>query len=137
MSLGKRLAEARKALAMSQVAFSERCGISDYSQLRFEKDQNQPGSAYLLKLDELGVDVNYVLFGRPGAMTPEEAVLLNAFRAADANTRKTLLAHALVGQSALSTGGATFNGENNGQQVGGNVIADRQTFNVGGSKKKR
>ena len=102
MPIGSRLKEAREALGLAQTAFAERCGVSKNTQYLFEKDEHLPGAAYLLKLAELGVDVNYVLFGRPGAMTPEDAVLLNAFRAADEKTRKTLLAHALVGQSALS-----------------------------------
>ena len=137
MSLGKRLAEARKAFGLSQVAFAERCGISDSAQLHFEKEKSLPGSAYLLELAKLGIDVNFVLLGMPGAMTPEEAVLLNAFRAADEKTRKTLLAHALVGQSALSAPAQSVGGDNHGQLVSGDVKARDQTFNVGGGKKKR
>lgn len=131
------MSEARKGLGLSQVAFAERCGISDMQQLNLEKDRNLPGSAYLLELSKLGIDAHFVLTGMPGAMTPEEAVLLNAFRAADEKARKTLLAHALVGQSAVSAPAQSIGGDNNGVQAGRDNVAHTQTFNVGGDKKKR
>lgn len=136
MSLGKRLAEARKAHGLSQVALASRCGISDSAQLKFEKDENIPGSAYLLKLAELGIDVNHVLFGLPGAMTPEEGVLLNAFRAADAKTRHAMLSHAPAGQPAAGAAPKAVKAKNIGQVVQGSQrVKGSQTVNVGTRKR--
>lgn len=135
MTIGTRLRAARDAQGLNQTDFAAACGVSKNAQYGFEKDQNLPGSAYLLKLGELGVDVHHVLFGRPGAMTPEEAVLLNAFRAAEPKARHALLAQVLMGQSAVSAPAQTIKGDNHGQQVGGNVTAERQTFNVGTRKR--
>lgn len=137
MSLGKRLAEARKAHGLSQVALASRCGISDSAQLKFEKDENIPGSAYLLKLAELGIDVHHVLFGRPGAMTPEEGALLNAFRSADPKARNALLLQLLSGQSAVTAPAQNIGGDNHGVQAGRDNVAHTQKFVVGGGKKKR
>lgn len=91
MTLGKRLKEAREALGLSQAALAEECGISAQAQLNFEKDRNLPGSAYLLELAELGVDVGYVLLGMRCAQTPEEAALLANYRSSSAGNRQRLL----------------------------------------------
>lgn len=136
MPIGSRLKEARDALGLAQTAFAERCGVSKNTQYLFEKDEHLPGAAYLLKLAELGVDVNYVLLGRPSATTPEEAVLLNAFRAADEKTRKTLLAHALIGQSAVSDARTVTTVENARNVVRGKVKAQQfvQEQNISGDQ---
>lgn len=113
MTLGKRLKEAREALGLSQAALAEECGISAQAQLNFEKDRNLPGSAYLLELAELGVDVGYVLLGMRCAQTPEEAALLANYRAASPELRAAALR--LLGAQAVGAGaGRTISGGEQG-----------------------
>ncbi len=61
--LGKRLAEERKRLGLSQSAFAERAGVSFSSQRRYEDGRSSPDAGYLDTLNQLGVDSQYVLNG--------------------------------------------------------------------------
>lgn len=63
MSVGKRLAEERKRIGLSQSDFAERVGVSFSSQRRYENGRSSPDTAYLEAIGKAGVDVNYVVFG--------------------------------------------------------------------------
>lgn len=61
MSVGKRLAEERKRIGLSQSDFAERVGVSFSSQRRYEDGRSSPDTAYLEAIGKAGVDVGYVL----------------------------------------------------------------------------
>lgn len=62
--LGKRLAEERKRLGLSQSAFADLIGVSFSSQRRYEDGRSSPDTLYLDSLRKHGVDVEYVISGR-------------------------------------------------------------------------
>ncbi len=64
MSVGKRIAEARKNKGLSQSAFAELVGVSFSSQRRYEDGRSDPDTSYLDSLRKHGVDVEYVISGR-------------------------------------------------------------------------
>ena len=64
MSIGTRIASARKKLGYSQTAFAERVDVSLSSQKRYEKDERDPDTAYLSAISEAGVDIVFILAGK-------------------------------------------------------------------------
>ena len=64
-TVGARLLTERKRLGLTQIEMAERCGVSQWAQLYFEKDRNLPGGAYLIAAHYIGVDILYVLTGAP------------------------------------------------------------------------
>lgn len=80
-TLGDRLREERKRLALSQTEFASRCSTSQKVQTSSETGKQLPGSAYLLAAASIGVDVGYVLTGvrtvRPPGMNHHELELFN------------------------------------------------------------
>lgn len=83
MNVGERLREARGAMGLSQTEFAAIGGVGKFAQIRFEKNENMPGGAYLLGLHAAGIDTHYILTGLHGAMTTEEDALLVCYRRAD------------------------------------------------------
>lgn len=135
MSVGARLREVRKALGLSQVEIASRCGISESAQRSFEKGRNLPGSAYLLKLVELDVDITYVLTGRVVPMDGEETDLVAAYRRATPELRAAALRTLGVAATSATSGPIIAGGEQ-GQVVMGNQTNEGEmTFNVGGKKR--
>jgi transcriptional regulator with XRE-family HTH domain len=61
VSVGKRLAEERKRIGLSQSAFAEHVGVSFSSQRRYEDGRSSPDTAYLDAIRRVGVDVSYVI----------------------------------------------------------------------------
>lgn len=78
-SIGSRLKEERERLGLTQVEFREACGASKTAQFYFENDKQVPGGTYLIAADNLGVDVLYVLTGRPG--NPRQPIAATTARA--------------------------------------------------------
>lgn len=76
---------------MTQTELGEKCRTSLNGQSNFERDKNLPGGAYLLALNDLGFDVNYILTGKPGAMNDAEAALLLAYRQTSAAQREKVM----------------------------------------------
>lgn len=64
MSIGARIASARKALGYSQAAFATHAGVSLSSQKRYEKDERDPDTTYLSAISNAGVDVAFILTGK-------------------------------------------------------------------------
>lgn len=91
MNVGERLREARGAMGLSQTEFAAIGGVGKFAQIRFEKNENMPGGAYLLGLHAAGIDTHYILTGLHGAMTAEEDALLVCYRRADDTGKKKLL----------------------------------------------
>jgi transcriptional regulator with XRE-family HTH domain len=63
MSIGVRIASARKELGFSQAAFAKRVGVSLSSQKRYEKDERDPDTAYLSAISKAGVNIAFILTG--------------------------------------------------------------------------
>lgn len=69
--LGLRLKEERQRLNLDQVAFAELGGVKKNTQIAYEKGDTSPSAAYLLRLEEHGVDATYVLTGVHAGSAPE------------------------------------------------------------------
>lgn len=85
MDFGTRLRKERERAGYeTQEEFSKLVGISKKSQSRYENNQSEPGKAYFEKIDALGIDVEYLLFGRRSAnrLTKDEEYLLSLFNKA-------------------------------------------------------
>jgi hypothetical protein len=109
-------------------------GIDRKSQSLFERDVHLPGGKYLIALNALGVDINQVLLGVPGARNSAEAELLVRFRAASHEVQGAVLG--ALGVPAGGQGAAVaITGDGHGQVVAGNVSQRGVTFNVAGKKK--
>jgi transcriptional regulator with XRE-family HTH domain len=104
MSFGRRLAEERKRLGLTQVGFADLAGTSAAKQSLYENDRRELRAAYLARLVEAGVDVVYVLIGRRSAGRLGEAPteLLTAHFALPLELQQALaaLARALREQTA-------------------------------------
>ena len=101
MTIGKRLAEERTRLGMTQTQFAEAAGLKSRRTLsQYEADERSPDAAALA-----AVDVLYVLTGQRNAsqLTSREAALLANYRASDAKGRAALdSASAALAQSGAA-----------------------------------
>lgn len=82
---GERLREEREKTGKSQTDFGKAAGVSRGTQKAYELETSSPDIRYLCALQELQVDVHYVLTGTrvavdPGALSEREAALLGHFR---------------------------------------------------------
>lgn len=64
MSIGERLKAERERLGLNQTDFGALGGVQKQAQLKYERGDRNPDSAYLASVSEAGVDVLYVLTGR-------------------------------------------------------------------------
>lgn len=65
MELPERLAEERKRLRLTQAALGALGGVTKKTQLGYEKGLSSPTADYLQRISSAGVDVAFVLTGRP------------------------------------------------------------------------
>lgn len=63
MSIGERIAEERKRLGFTQLAFAEKLGISISSQKRYETNDRAPNIHYISAIADIGADIGYVMTG--------------------------------------------------------------------------
>jgi len=64
-----RLKNERVRLGLSQADFAEKAGIKRSSQHLYENNENAwPNLRYLLAINEMGVDIQYVLFNKQAAL---------------------------------------------------------------------
>lgn len=137
LEIGDRLKEERLRLGMTQVQLAAELGIAKKSQTNYELGNSSPSADYLAALAAVGVDVGYVLTGKPSAaLSNIESELLRRFRAASTDVRAAVMA-GLGAAAAASADGPSFtvHGDNNGQQVAGDLHQRDVTFNVGGKKR--
>lgn len=123
MSVGIRLKEERKRLGLTQEAMGLACGVTKRAQNLFEQGAHLPGGAYFVAVDELGMDVTYVLVGRRDCLAEGDADLLDAWRAASPSARAAVMA-ALRGVTPATTAAAprtSFENTSIGQQISGDV----------------
>ena len=136
MTIGKRLKEARIAARYgSQGALADAIGIKRESQNRFESGRQTPGGEYLIAVASLGLDVNYVLTGRPGAANDVEGALLQRFRESSSDVQGVVLRALEIPATGQKASSVAITGGEQGQVVAGNVSQREVTFNVGGKKR--
>lgn len=80
--VSSRIAEERKRFGLSQEIFGMELGVSKRTQAGYEGGASAPDAVYLIKAAQMGVDVEYVLFGRRSEshLSPAEQEFLNLFR---------------------------------------------------------
>lgn len=125
---GRRLKEERQRLGLTQ----DQLGVAIKTQRFYEIGERSPDAGYLLGLAERGGDVLYVITGQRavGVVAADEAVMLEAYRAAPEAVRKAALAALLTGQTSP---GAIFTVHGSvGAQVNG--PATFGDINLGGKK---
>lgn len=82
---GERLREEREKTGKSQTDFGKAAGVSRGTQKAYELETSSPDIRYLCALQDLQVDVHYVLTGArvsadPGALSEREVAFLGYFR---------------------------------------------------------
>ncbi|PFH10979.1 hypothetical protein BCF11_3417 [Collimonas sp. PA-H2] len=92
-TFGERLKEERTRLGLTQEALGAVGGVKKLSQFTYEQDQRFPDAGYLIALAAIGVDVQYVMLGKPSVqtLTDEENELLSGFRKLDLRGKVNLL----------------------------------------------
>lgn len=83
--VGERLRAERDRLGLNQTDFGVAAGVSRGTQKAYELESSSPDIRYLSTLQDMGVDVHYVLTGVPAAadadgLTAEEAKVLEQYR---------------------------------------------------------
>jgi len=140
VSVGTRLKEERKRLGHTQEAMALACGVAKRTQILFEQDAHLPGGAYFAAADELGMDTVYVLVGRRERLSPADADLLDAWRAAAPAARAAAIAtlSGAVPHATTLAPKTQFNDATIGQQFSGDVDLRNQALVVkpSGTKKK-
>ncbi|ACA93329.1 helix-turn-helix domain protein [Burkholderia orbicola MC0-3] len=96
-SFSLRLKQERRRLQMNQAEFGEAGGVRKQAQSNYEQGSRIPDASYLTRLAEIGVDVQYLLTGRPSdpgtlALTGDEELLLAGFRELKPRERRGVLA---------------------------------------------
>ncbi|MEQ7920261.1 helix-turn-helix transcriptional regulator [Xanthomonas sp. WHRI 1810A] len=61
--LGRRLAQERKRIGLSQAAIAKLGGIRANAQAHYESGKRKPDANYLASISEAGIDVSYVVTG--------------------------------------------------------------------------
>ncbi|MBB2932725.1 helix-turn-helix domain-containing protein [Paraburkholderia silvatlantica] len=80
-----RLRQERRRLGLNQAELANAGGVQKHAQLNYEKGMRHPDASYLAGIAKVGVDVLYLLTGRPSdpstlALDPDEERLLFGYR---------------------------------------------------------
>lgn len=82
--IGTRIREEREKLSLSQEALGAVGGVKKQAQFNYEKGERMPTADYLAAIAQIGVDVQYILTGKPMIrLSSEEIVLVERWRRAD------------------------------------------------------
>ncbi len=108
IELSARLAEERKRLRQNQTDFGRLGGVSKGSQILYEKGEGVPTGDYFAAIAIGGVDVQYVLTGIRSsvALTPEERLLVDRYRASPPELRDAALRVLLGGHVGAPSPGS-------------------------------
>jgi transcriptional regulator with XRE-family HTH domain len=92
-----RLKQERRRLGLNQAEFGTKGGVLKQAQSNYEKGLRFPDASYLAGIAEVGIDVQYLLTGRPSspttlALTGDEERLLAGFRELKAREQCGVLA---------------------------------------------
>ncbi|MCB2255377.1 XRE family transcriptional regulator [Pseudomonas chlororaphis] len=104
--VGERLREERERLDMNQTDFGVSAGVSRGTQKAYELESSSPDIRYLSGLQELGVDVHYVLTGSRvdtdvSKLNEAETVVVGHMREMSDSDRATL-AHLAFAMAKVS-----------------------------------
>jgi len=93
-----RITEERKRLKLGQAAAGATCGVSREMWGKYERGLAAMGGDVLLEFAQAGADAQYILTGNRSAtaLSADEQVLLDGYRALDPLTRKRTLAFVLT-----------------------------------------
>jgi transcriptional regulator with XRE-family HTH domain len=96
-TFGSRLKSERNRLGMSQEAFGAACERGVIMQMKYEKGAGFPDVPYLMKAQDLGVDIVFVLTGQYGGtgLSEDETAVLHGYR--QQNMQVKVAALALLG----------------------------------------
>lgn len=135
-SMGERLREERERLGFNQTAFGAIGGVQKQAQLKYEKSERNPDTAYLEAIAKIGADVQYVVTGQrsAGSLSADEQELLAHFRAAPIAVKAAMLAAGAAGSAGMSNVQKVKKGV--GQQFNGPVatVTSGDVVNHGKSK---
>jgi transcriptional regulator with XRE-family HTH domain len=138
-SIGERLRAERKRIALSLRAFGERGGVTEKTQVLYEKGERAPDAHYLVGIGAAGVDLLFVLTGvrASAALDADEAALLAGYRGLDEQGRAGV--RALIGglRAPQPVAAMTFKGDV-GQQIQGDATFHGNVeLNLGGGRAKK
>jgi transcriptional regulator with XRE-family HTH domain len=130
VAIGERLREERKRLKMTQAVFAQVGGIGVSALKMYEGNEREPGALFLAAIANAGADVQYIVTGTPSAsaVSADEQVLLDGYRALDPATRRRMLAFMLGGDAASeknSPPSITVTASGHGTQAAGRKIVNR------------
>ncbi len=99
-------------------------GVQRLAYANYERGSRSPSTTCLALLAENGFEASYIITGEPSTnrLTPDEALLLQAYRGLD-QTGKTAALGSVVGIGQAASGGVTQNfHERVGQVAAGNIV---------------
>jgi len=101
------LAKERIRLGLKAKDVAEYAGIAIPTQSNYEQGKRNPDTDYLLKIAELGFDLNFVLTGRRNNnnLSTQEKMLLELFRNAPESVQRYILAGLITGEITENTEG--------------------------------
>lgn len=127
-SIGSRIRNIRDL--ESRASFAEKLCIGTATLQRYEGDERSPDIDFLVRLQKLtGYSLDYLIYGKESSLIKEEALLLEKYRQANAETKNKilllLLGNSEIPNSSESVIGEQQAGDKNGlstdQQIKGNV----------------
>ena len=122
------LAKERIRLGLKAKDVAEYAGIAIPTQSNYEQGKRNPDTDYLLKIAELGFDLNFVLTGRRNNnnLSTQEKMLLELFRNAPESVQRYILAGLITREITEgpenSSGNTVRVGESNYGDVAGRDI---------------
>ena len=120
------LVEERARLGLKAKDIADYTGVAIPTQSNYEQGKRYPDAASLMKLAELGFDINYVLTGRHDSLmlSPQERMLIDLFRQSSESVQRHILAGLLTNNTSGSqkSGNTVFVGESNSGNVAGNNL---------------
>lgn len=123
-TFGERLRQERSRLNLTQEAFAAIGGVKKLAQINYEQGKTFPDAGYLIALSFIGVDLGYVMLGRPmiEALTIDESELLSGYRLLDLRSK----ARVLGVMEGLSNPAALSPGELQNSTIGLTRLADQK-----------
>ncbi|MBQ0714200.1 MAG: helix-turn-helix transcriptional regulator [Paraperlucidibaca sp.] len=104
--VSSRLQSERKRIGLSQENFGKELGVSKRTQASYEGGTNLPDASYLIAAKQIGVDINYVLFGTlsDSSLGDSEQGLLAMFRDAPPLLKAAVIGALRAGLSTNASG---------------------------------
>ncbi|MBR0573713.1 MULTISPECIES: helix-turn-helix domain-containing protein [Pasteurellaceae] len=127
----ERLKIERTRLGLKQTEFAEYCGVKSIAQSNYERGNRKPDSDYLQKAYELGVDIQYLITGKPSHtnINTEEAFLLQQFRQLTSEQKKMMLGFLLGGFTGMNQPTKSNSPVVGGNNSGSVIVGDKSVIN--------